>query len=214
MLAKSDKMFTDSEKAGHIMKYQQSEIGAVLESLCQQKGWSPSQLSIAAGLGKNTVGSLIEGGIRNPRKSTLEKLASALGVDIAILTGKPSASHLGTLIAFDLADEQLKEKFPNDINNLILDLAKQSSGERKHFLTKTAIPSLGISKGALVLINAVPAPSSGDIVVTEKDGSTDICYWVEPYLVCLGNEGEIHHFLNDQSVKILGKIEFTGLGKV
>ena len=194
------------------MTLQQTEIGNILEDLCNQKGWSAAQLSTAAGLGKNAVGDIIEGRTKSPRKSTLAKLAIALEIDVAILTGEPSFTHLSTLLEFDPENQQLVSHFPSEINEVISNLISHEPGKRQRFIAKNAIPSLGIPKGAHILINIETEPKTGDIVAAQKSGSTHMCYWVEPFLICLGAEGEIHHFLNDQSVEILGKVEFSGHG--
>jgi putative transcriptional regulator len=59
-----------------------SGVGEEVKRLRQAKGWTQEQLAVYAGSSQPTV-NLLEAGKRNPSATTLEKLARALGVEVA-----------------------------------------------------------------------------------------------------------------------------------
>jgi transcriptional regulator with XRE-family HTH domain len=59
-----------------------SGVGEEVKRLRQAKGWTQEQLAVYAGSSQPTV-NLLEAGKRNPSATTLEKLAQALGVEVA-----------------------------------------------------------------------------------------------------------------------------------
>ncbi len=64
-----------------------SSVGREIRRLRTERGWSQSQLAVYAGSSQPTV-NLLETGRRNPSAATLEKLASALSVEVADLFPK------------------------------------------------------------------------------------------------------------------------------
>jgi transcriptional regulator with XRE-family HTH domain len=65
-----------------------SGVGEEVKRLRQAKGWTQEQLAVYAGSSQPTV-NLLEAGKRNPSATTLEKLARALGVEVADFFPKP-----------------------------------------------------------------------------------------------------------------------------
>jgi len=61
-----------------------------LRRLRLHKGWSQQDLAGKSGVGQDTI-SGIESGRREPRPSTLRKLAQALGVEVADFFRVPAA---------------------------------------------------------------------------------------------------------------------------
>lgn len=59
-----------------------SEIGKEIKRMREGKGWSQAELAVYAGSSQPTVNQ-IESGKRNPSTRTLEKLAAALGEEVA-----------------------------------------------------------------------------------------------------------------------------------
>ena len=66
-----------------------SNVGEEVKRLRQAKGWTQEQLAVYAGSSQPTV-NLLEAGKRNPSAATLEKLASALEVEVVDLFPKPA----------------------------------------------------------------------------------------------------------------------------
>jgi transcriptional regulator with XRE-family HTH domain len=64
-----------------------SGVGEEVKRLRQAKGWTQEQLAVYAGSSQPTV-NLLEAGKRNPSAATLEKLASALEVEVVDLFPK------------------------------------------------------------------------------------------------------------------------------
>ena len=64
-----------------------------LRQIRQQKGWSQKDLADRAGVGQDTI-SGIESGRRKPHPSTLRKLATALGVQVAEFFSEPALSKV------------------------------------------------------------------------------------------------------------------------
>jgi transcriptional regulator with XRE-family HTH domain len=65
-----------------------SNVGEEVKRLRRAKGWTQEQLAVYAGSSQPTV-NLLEAGKRNPSAATLEKLASALEVEVVDLFPKP-----------------------------------------------------------------------------------------------------------------------------
>lgn len=57
------------------------ELAAIVKALRKSKGWSEQELSARAGIGRSSLRD-IEGGTGNPTLATLDKLGSALGVEL------------------------------------------------------------------------------------------------------------------------------------
>ena len=75
-----------------------SNVGEEVKRLRQAKGWTQEQLAVYAGSSQPTV-NLLEAGKRNPSAATLEKLASALEVEVVDLFPKarpPKPSFTGS----------------------------------------------------------------------------------------------------------------------
>ncbi len=66
----------------------------MIKELRRRKGWSQKDLSRASGVGSDTI-SGIESGRHEPRPSTLRKLATALGVEVADLVSGEVADLVG-----------------------------------------------------------------------------------------------------------------------
>ncbi len=67
-----------------------ARVGKSVQRLRQAKGWSQEELAEQAGMHRTYV-SGIERGIRNATVTVLERLATALGVQIGDLTDVPEA---------------------------------------------------------------------------------------------------------------------------
>ncbi len=64
-----------------------SEIGKQIRRIREEKDWSQAQLAVYAGSSQPTINQ-IESGKRNPSTRTLEKIAGALGIEVADLFPK------------------------------------------------------------------------------------------------------------------------------
>lgn len=64
-----------------------------LNQLCLQKGWDKKRLAKAAGLSRTTLYHLERGSTRHPRRSTLQRLASALEVEVEELLAPPAGGE-------------------------------------------------------------------------------------------------------------------------
>ena len=60
------------------------QLGYRIRYLRQQKNWSIEDLALEAGINRNYLGDL-ERGTRNPSLAVLNKIAFALGIDLAVL---------------------------------------------------------------------------------------------------------------------------------
>ncbi len=60
------------------------QLGYRIRYLRQQKNWSIEDLALEAGINRNYLGDL-ERGTRNPTLAVLNKIAFALGIDLAVL---------------------------------------------------------------------------------------------------------------------------------
>ena len=60
------------------------QLGYRIRYLRQKKNWSIEDLSLEAGINRNYLGDL-ERGMRNPTLVILNKIATALGIDLTIL---------------------------------------------------------------------------------------------------------------------------------
>ncbi len=60
------------------------QLGYRIRYLRQQKNWSIEDLAFEAGINRNYLGDL-ERGTRNPTLAILNKIAFALGIDLAVL---------------------------------------------------------------------------------------------------------------------------------
>ncbi len=71
-------------------------VAAHVKALRESRGWSQEELAEAAGLSRDAI-SRIERGNRAPKLATLEAIANAAGVDVAVLmraAGTPARSPL------------------------------------------------------------------------------------------------------------------------
>jgi transcriptional regulator with XRE-family HTH domain len=59
-----------------------NQLGKEIRRLRQEKGWTQTELAVYAGSSQPTVNQ-IESGARNPSTRTLQKIAGALGADVA-----------------------------------------------------------------------------------------------------------------------------------
>ena len=60
------------------------QLGYRIRYLRQKKNWSIEDLALEAGINRNYLGDL-ERGMRNPTLVILNKIATALGIDLTIL---------------------------------------------------------------------------------------------------------------------------------
>ena len=60
------------------------QLGYSIRYLRQKKNWSIEDLALEAGINRNYLGDL-ERGMRNPTLVILNKIATALGIDLTIL---------------------------------------------------------------------------------------------------------------------------------
>lgn len=60
------------------------QLGYRIRYLRQQKNWSIEDLALEAGINRNYLGDL-ERGTRNPTLAVLNRIAFALGIDLAVL---------------------------------------------------------------------------------------------------------------------------------
>jgi transcriptional regulator with XRE-family HTH domain len=72
------------------MENYRRETGLRVVQLREQRGWTQEDLAHAAEISVKTV-SRLENGRHDGRRSTVERIAKALGVDEAALLGKPPA---------------------------------------------------------------------------------------------------------------------------
>jgi len=72
-----------------------SELANRLKTLRKNKGWSQRELAKRSRVPQSAI-HYIEGGNRNPRSDTLQKLAKTLGVTATELLGDSSHEAIGT----------------------------------------------------------------------------------------------------------------------
>ena len=60
-------------------------VSSRIRSHRRQAGWSQAELSRRSGVGLYTIAKIEQGEIKDPRISTVSKLATALGIDISAL---------------------------------------------------------------------------------------------------------------------------------
>lgn len=169
-------------------------------------GYNPTSLSLASNLGKNTVSDILEDPSRKPRKATIAKLARTLNVRADYLEGKSELpSELDVQPDQGLTapgNTKLIQSIGLSIQSLV---EREGEKYRQIYLDRGAI-GLGIPPQSNVILDTFKTPLSGDVVVVAK-GGVRVCYVAEPYLVSMDGEGGAAHFLNDDSVQVLGVVQ-------
>lgn len=74
------------------------------------------------------------------------------------------------------------------------------------------VPSLGLTAGAIVVVSRGHKVRSGDLVVAQIGGELRACYAIGLFLINLSGGGGLNLFVLDESVEVLGHIEFAGMG--
>lgn len=168
-----------------------SEIGRRLMRAARERGWSQQQLSDRAGLGRNAVNEIINRPDRTPRRTTLTKLARALGVDPEwLIHGDPSPAAGGSTEK-PLTAEEIRGADPTGALGALADMVASTAD--RWSVWRIAAPA-GDPFGAvrLALVDHSRTPRTGDHVVSPGRG---LRYLVEPYLVGTTATGAMDHSL-------------------
>jgi transcriptional regulator with XRE-family HTH domain len=112
-----------------------SEIGKQIRRLREDKDWSQAQLAVYAGSSQPTINQ-IESGKRNPSTRTLEKIAGALGIEVADLFPKAEEP-----LSFE-EERQRLSLVPQTLEKYIRSRAERHDAEARdpnspHFRTAT-----------------------------------------------------------------------------
>jgi transcriptional regulator with XRE-family HTH domain len=194
------------------MKKSNTKLCDRIRDLCLESGWSHSGLSRKAGLGKGAVADILAEPGRSPRPLTIAKLASTLGVDPEYLVGE-------TDVRAEPIDLEANRpgKLGAEIQKVIRSIVALNNDHASYFTLPDPVPALGLAEGALAVVTWGNGLLSGDLVVARVNGRAQVCYVVGRTLVSLSGTGQINHYARDDSVEILGHLEFAGtvdLGKV
>jgi transcriptional regulator with XRE-family HTH domain len=102
-----------------------NQVGHEVRRLREAWGWNQAKLAVEANMAPSAVNQ-IENGKRNPGATSLEKLAKALGVEVADLFPKDQAS-----LPFDDASEQRRPSVLADALTAAADLWARAASDRE-----------------------------------------------------------------------------------
>ena len=181
---------------------------ARLRNLLTERAWSPTRLSLMAGLGKGVVNDILHDPSRQPRRRTVAKLARALGVDTEYLFGESDVRRAASRLLEgaswdDLPKEHKAKRLLEKIDSEI----ESAEGDLAAYHLPAGAEGLGIPADSTVILSRNAHPETGDLVVV-NDPSLGYCirYLAEPYLIGLDDEGRPRHWLRDKNLRFLGKI--------
>lgn len=184
---------------------------ARLEELLEELGWSPTRLSLAAGLGKGAVNDILADPDRQPRAGTVAKLARALSVDREYLSGESGVRRAASRLhdgpgwhGAQTPDAALP--FLAGLDALV---DGEGGGLRAYHLPAGA-EGLGVPADSTVILADCDTPRTGDLVVIlDPAQGYAIRYWAEPYLIGLDHEGRVRHWIKAEDTRVVGKIVLT-----
>lgn len=179
-----------------------------LEELLHERGWSPTRLSLAAGLGKGAVNDILSDPERHPRPATLAKLARSLGVDREYLSGDSDVRRAASRLhdGPGWAHEDVPEEIAPLLEGLDALVGGEGRGLRAYHLPPGA-EGLGVPADSTVILADVGQPRTGDLVVVlDPSYGYAIRYLAEPYLIGLDHDGRVRHWLRSDATQVVGKI--------
>ncbi|MEM8849283.1 MAG: helix-turn-helix transcriptional regulator [Pseudomonadota bacterium] len=179
-----------------------------LDELLAEKGWSPTRLSLAAGLGKGAVNDILADPTRHPRPKTLGQLARVLGVDREYLSGdsdvRRAASRLHDGVGWQHGE------VPEEVLPLLEGLDALVGGEGrglKAYHLPPGASGLGVPPDSTVILADGPSATTGDtVVILDPSQGYAIRYLAEPYLIGLDHDGRVRHWLKSDTTRVIGKI--------
>lgn len=191
------------------MENPRNKLSERISDLCAERKWSPSGLCRRAGIGKGTVAGIAADQSRTPRPSTIAKIAIALDVAPEYLMGETDV-RVGPVSISDKRPGGLS----SEIQRIIMSLVALNSDYASLITLDKPIPALGLLAQALVVVTRGHDVRSGDLLMVVKDRKQRVCYSAGPLLVDLSMDGTTNHFVNDDSVDVLGHIEFAGIANL
>ncbi len=164
----------------------------------ERAGLSLTALAAKSGLGKSTITSLLQTPDRNPRPSTLHKVAKALDVDPRYLIGE--TDEPSTWGEFSSSKN-------NGMSEGQTEYEATNTGDFVEYPLNSVQAGLGAAVAATALVDPNAPMESGTLYLADfKNGKRRIVYLAEPYLFWVTEEGEPSHAIRGKDVKILGKL--------
>lgn len=175
-----------------------THLGRTVRQLRDARGWSQDALGKRAGVSQSRVRAIETGETAHPRADTLRKLADALGVATARLTGEGES----------MAEDAQAFERP-DMRDVVFRLAPRA-GHPAAFRVGRDMLAFGLLAGDVAIIDMKAQPASGAIVVATLanpetgEAATVVRRYLPPLLVA--SDARAAEPADDNHAAIMGPV--------